>query len=390
MRSGRSLRPFIALALALSGCSASLPATQRTPAAATSPSESGLPSGSASTIPITPPSSSEPAFHGNVYEATTVGKFSSAVAGVPERVYVPDSQGRTITIIDPATFTILGHFTGGVRLEHIAPDWDLSVLYAASEVTNILTVIDPRTVKVLRTITGVDDPYNMYFSPDGTKQIVVAERHHRIDFYSRRPFKLLKRLPIGPAGVDHMDFSADGRFLFVSTEYAGVLIKIDIAAMAIAATVHLGGLPVDVKLSPDASTLLVADQGRNGIAFVNPETMQETKFLPTGAGAHGMAISRDLKSIYLTNRKAGTISVIDPVERRVTATWNVGGTPDMIQISPDGSQLWTSNRYKGTVSVVDTRTGKVIHLITVGGSPHGLCYFPQPGRYSVGHNGVYR
>src|SRR5437764_1497404 len=89
-------------------------------------------------------------------------------------------------------------------------------------------------------------------------------------------------------------------------------------------------------------------------------------------------------------RGAGTISVISFRTRRVMATWPVGGNPDMLQVSPDGRQLWVSNRFDGTVSVVDTRTGRVLHTIAVGLSPHGLCYFPNAGRISLGHNGLYR
>jgi YVTN family beta-propeller protein len=62
----------------------------------------------------------------------------------------------------------------------------------------------------------------------------------------------------------------------------------------------------------------------------------------------------------------------------------------MMQISPDGRQLWVSDRFHGTVTVVDTTTGEVIKKIKVGNNPHGLTYFPQPGRFSLGHNGVYR
>jgi YVTN family beta-propeller protein len=62
----------------------------------------------------------------------------------------------------------------------------------------------------------------------------------------------------------------------------------------------------------------------------------------------------------------------------------------MVQVSPDGTQLWTANRYGNTVVVVDTRSGTVSNSITVGRKPHGIAYFPQPGRYSLGHNGVYR
>ncbi len=90
------------------------------------------------------------------------------------------------------------------------------------------------------------------------------------------------------------------------------------------------------------------------------------------------------------NRLAGTISVISFATRRVVHTWRVGGSPDMLQVSPDGSQLWVSNRFDSSVSAIDTSTGKVLHVISVGPDPHGLAYFPQPGRFSLGHNGVYR
>ena len=103
-----------------------------------------------------------------------------------------------------------------------------------------------------------------------------------------------------------------------------------------------------------------------------------------------MAISRDTRSLYVSNRLDGTISVIDFASRKVVKTWRVGGSPDMLQVAPDGKQLWTSNRSGATVSVIDTATGGVIAEIGVGSGPHGLTYFPQPGRISLGHNGVYR
>jgi YVTN family beta-propeller protein len=120
--------------------------------------------------------------------------------------------------------------------------------------------------------------------------------------------------------------------------------------------------------------------------------MRVIGFIRTSAGAHGLAVSRNGKLLYVANRYAGTISTISFDRRRVVATWNVGGSPDMLQVSPNGSQLWASNRFDGTVSVIDTHTGRVLHVIRTGIKPHGLAYFPfpEPGRHSIGHNGVYR
>jgi YVTN family beta-propeller protein len=99
--------------------------------------------------------------------------------------------------------------------------------------------------------------------------------------------------------------------------------------------------------------------------------------------------------MYVSNRAAkgaheGTISLVDLAARTVAATWPIGGSPDMGGVSADGTQLWLSGRYDQSVYVVDTTTGALLHTIKVGNGPHGLCVFPQPGRYSIGHTGVFR
>src|SRR5439155_12087521 len=121
-----------------------------------------------------------------------------------------------------------------------------------------------------------------------------------------------------------------------------------------------------------------------------PVALREVGFIPTGKGAHGLYVSRDATSLYVSNRLAGSISVIDLASRQLVTTWKIGGSPDMIQLSPDGRQLWATGRYNGAVYVVDTETGRLLHTIKLGREPHGLAYFPQPGRFSIGHNGVYR
>jgi len=72
--------------------------------------------------------------------------------------------------------------------------------------------------------------------------------------------------------------------------------------------------------------------------------------------------------------------------------WRIpgGGSPDMGGISANGRVLWVSGRYDGVVYAISTRTGKLLAKIPVGDGPHGLCVYPQPGRYSLGHTGVFR
>ncbi|MDP9301028.1 MAG: beta-propeller fold lactonase family protein [Actinomycetota bacterium] len=176
----------------------------------------------------------------------------------------------------------------------------------------------------------------------------------------------------------------------MSTEYAGVVVKVGIHPRRVLGALTLGGSLVDVKLDPNGTVFYVANQERGGVSVVDPIRMRQVAFIPTGSGAHGLTVARDGVHLYVSNRLAGSISVIDTRTRRVIATWNVGGSPDMLQVSTDGNELWVSNRFDASVSVIDTGSGRVIHVIPVGGHPHGLTLFPQPGRYSLGHNGVYR
>ncbi|HYT29401.1 MAG TPA: beta-propeller fold lactonase family protein [Actinomycetota bacterium] len=329
---------------------------------------------------------------GNVYAAIVGPALSPAVAGDPQYVYVPNGIPGTVEVIDPRTFRIVRRITLGYRTfpEHVTPSWNLKWLYVDTSAASELGVIDPRTGKLVRTIHGIEHPYNLYFTLDGSAAIDVAEYYDRLEFMNPTTWALIKSVPMPCSGPDHLDFSADGSYLMIGCEFDGTVVKVDVHAMKVVGMVHVGGLPVDVKLSPDASAFYVANQGSGGVSIVDPVSMKVVKFLRTGRGAHGMALSRDTTKLYVTNRLAGTISVIDFASRRVVHTWTVGGSPDMVQISADGSQLWESNRYGTTVTVVSTADGHVIRQIEVGRDPHGLAFFPQPGRFCLGHNGVYR
>jgi len=324
--------------------------------------------------------------------------FSSAVASIQPRVYVPDEASGTVVVIDPVTFKILFRYPVGASPEHVTPDWDLKRLYVEAAFGGRLTVIDPKTGKVSgRHI--VPGPYNLYFTLDGRMAIVVLDSarsgveyggQKQLRFYDRRTWRLIKALDVPYAGADHLDFSADGGFFLLSTEYTGRVVRVDVKTMQITGVLKVGGNPIDVRLAPDGRDFYVANQGLNGVSIIDATHLRQVAFLRTGRGAHGLAISRDARRLYVTNRLAGTLSVIDFSTQKVIRTWRIGGSPDMIAVSPDGRQLWISNRYGGTVSVIDTRNGRVIKLIRVGGRPHGLAYFPGPGSLSLGHNGIYR
>ena len=330
----------------------------------------------------------------DVYAGIRPGPLHPAIKNFPSRVYVPNSGDNTVDVIDPATFKIIDHFAVGREPQHVTPSYDLKTLWVLSDLGDSATHIDPSTGKMMETIK-VDDPYNMYYTPDGKFAIVVAERLRRLDFRDAATMKLVESVPVPCRGVDHMDFSPDGRFLIASCEFSGQLLKVDVATHKILGTLKLPGrmaMPQDVRLSPDGSVFFVADMMADGVYVVDGNKFDSATLIPTGKGAHGLYPSRDSKWFYVSNRGEGTISLLDPKTRQVSTKWKIpgGGSPDMGGVSADGKVLWLSGRYNAEVYALDTTDGHLIARIKVGKGPHGLCVYPQPGRYSLGHTGNMR
>ncbi len=331
----------------------------------------------------------------DVYRADAAGNLSPVIRGDPALVYVPNSLSNTVDVISQRTLKIVSQFPTGALPQHVTPAWNLKTLYVDNDLGNTLTPIDPRTGAPGRPIP-VQDPYNLYFTPDGRYAIVVAERLARLDFRRPDTMGLVHSLFIPSCrGIDHLDFSADGRYAFASCEFSGMMVEVDLRTQRVIRTLvlnHGDSSPQDVKLSPDGRTLYTADQLAGGLWEIDPERFRVIGFLRTGAGAHGLYPSRNAQVLYVSNRVAGSVSVVSFRTRRVIDTWQLPlpASPDMGGVSADGSTLWLSGRYNAVVYAINTHTGRLRAAIPVGEGPHGLCVWPQPGRYSLGHTGIMR
>lgn len=350
------------------------------------------PSGPAATQPPLAgmPANQDP---NNVYAADTPQGLSSAVVGDVPMIYVPNGLSNTVTEIDPSTYKVVRTFAVGALPQHVVPSWDLKTLWVTNDRGNSLTPIDPHT-GLPGTQVAVADPYNMYFTPDGRFAIVVAEALERLDFRDPHTMALVHSLHVPCPGVDHIDYSADGRYLVASCEFGSSLVKVDVASQQVVGSVSLPGRgqPQDVKLSPDGKVFYIADMIANGVWKLDGDTMRLLGFIATGRGAHGLYVSRDFRFLYVTNRDEGSISLIDLSTGAAVQKWVLpgGGSPDMGNVSADGKVLWVTGRYNSVVYAIDTTTGKLLARIPVGAGPHGLCVWPQPGRYSLGHTGIMR
>ena len=343
----------------------------------------------------------------NLYSETKPDKLNPVVAKHLHRVYVPNRSSNDVWVIDPQSLKVVDKFKVGVHPQHVVPAWDLKTLWvnnnAEGRTDGSVTPIDPLTGKPGKN-RPVDDPYNMYFTPNGDAAIIVAEAHKRLDF--RDPQTMAMKYSIATPecrGINHADFSIDGRYAIFTCEYAKSLAKIDLVGKKVVSylTLSKGGMPQDVRIAPDGKVFYVADMKAEGVFIIDGDKFTEIAHIKTGIGTHGLYPSRDGTKLYVANRGVarvygppkgkGSVSVIDFATRKVEATWPIpgGGSPDMGNVSIDGKQLWLSGRYDNSVYVIDTTSGNV-KSIPVKTEPHGLTVWPQPGRYSLGHTGNLR
>jgi YVTN family beta-propeller protein len=412
-------------------------------AASRAQAQANAPAAAASAAPAAPAVTTVPGMPPvvdalNLYSETGSGKFSAAVQGDLERIYMPNLRSNDVYVIDPSEMKVIDRFKVGIGPQHIVPSWDLRTLWvtnnAEGRTDGSLTPIDPKTGKPGKAVM-VDDPYNMYATPDGKSAIVVAEARKRLDFRDPKTMELQYSINVpGCPGVNHADFSIDGRFAIFTCEFSGTLVKIDLVERKVLGYLKLQmpatrfreiagaprtapgqvwepgetevctatrGMPQDIRASPDGKRYFIADMHADGVHVIDGDAFKQVGFIPTGLGAHGLYPSRDGKHLYVANRGShkihgprlgnGGVTVIDFATEKVIARWAVpgGGSPDMGNVSADGKWLWLAARYDDVVYRFDTSNGEV-RQVKVGAEPHGLTVWPQPGRYSLGHTGNLR
>lgn len=306
--------------------------------------------------------------------------FGAALAAqaVPP-IFVLNSQDADISVIDPATFTVLRRVPTGKEPHHLYLAPDEKTLIVASATGNTLTFIDAADGRVMRTVRDIADPYHLRFSPDMKWFVTAANRLNHVDLYrwqgasAEQPFVLVKRIE-APKTPSHLNIDSKSTVVYASLQDSDELLAIDLATQAPRWKVKVGKMPADLYLTADDRTLLVGLTGDRVVEAWDVSGAQPRliKRIPTGEGAHAFRARGDKRHVFVSNRVANTISLIDTQTLAVVAEYPAPGGPDCMEMLPDNRTLMVSSRWARKLSFIDIEKKQVVRQIPVGRSPHGV------------------
>jgi YVTN family beta-propeller protein len=225
-------------------------------------------------------------------------------------------------------------------------------------------------------VEGIEDPYQLGFSPDHKWFVTAALRMDRVDIYhyDGTTMALAKHIELSKT-PSHMTFSSDNRTVFVTLQDSGELAAIDLPTQTVLWKMHVGNQPAGLWMVPGEHYLLVGMTGEDDVTVVDWHKQQIVKKIHTGRGAHNFRNLDDGKHVVVSNRVDSTISVIDYTT--LTNTGDITGLmagPDDMELTPDKRYLWVGFRFARHVGVIDMTTRKLIDTIAVGRSPHGIFF----------------
>ncbi|AEA61446.1 beta-propeller fold lactonase family protein [Burkholderia gladioli] len=311
-----------------------------------------------------------------LFGALTVAAVPAAFAN---NVIVLNSAEATLSLIDEHSHQVVGTLPTGKEPHHLMATPDNSSLIVANSVSNSLMFLDPRTGAPQRTVEGIDDPYQLGFSPDRKWFVAAGLRLDRVDIYGYdgQNVHLVKRVPL-QVMPSHLAFTKDSRTVLVSLQVSGELAAIDLPTQTVKWKMKVGKVPAGLWMTPGDKYVLVGMTGADYVAVVDWRNQKVVKTIPTGKGAHNFRSLADGTHVAVTNRVANTISIID--ENTLTNVGDITGLlpgPDDMELSADRKTLWVTFRFAKKVGVIDLASRRLIQTIPVGRSPHGIYFYDR-------------
>jgi len=246
----------------------------------------------------------------------------------------PGTDGRELLVVDLPTRKVTGKvdFGHGVRPHCPIFDTKRGVLYVTTELDHDITIIDPKTLKIVGKIP-TDQP----------------ESHM-------------------------LAISHDGRRGYTANVGPGTVSVLDLESRKNIAVIHISGSTQRISISPDDSMVFTADQIQPRLAVIDTSSNKVKTWIPLATPGYGTASTKDGRYLLVAVPKASHVAVVDLHTLKVIRTIDVPKAPQEILVRPDNQVAYVSCNASHQVAAIDLKDWKVDHLIDAGRGADGLAW----------------
>jgi YVTN family beta-propeller protein len=323
---------------------------------------------------------------------------SESPSGSIARIYVANSAGDTIDVIDPLTNQIV-QVIRGIELPHgIAFSPDGTRVYISNESESVLDVVDRKSGEIVKTVPLSARPNNLAITKDGGRVLVgIRAEPGFIDVIDTISLTRVKSIPVD-GSVHNVFVTPDGKYAVSGSieKQAATVIDLHLEQAVWEVKFDSAVRPMAFETNTDGSTsrIFVQLTGLNGFAVVDFAKRAEVARIQlpaqpggfgiaegrTGTPSHGIGVTPDGKSLWVNSTVANavfkyslpelmligyaTLPEVHPLGHPPT-----GAIPEWITFMPDSKTIYVSNSGAGSVSAIDANTLKQVALIPVGEVP---------------------
>lgn len=286
-------------------------------------------------------------------------------------IYVANSLSNSVTPVNGNTDTVQMDIPSGLAPQEVAASPRGDVIYVSHWNSSEIVVIDPRQRVVLERIPVACSPSSIAILPSGSEALAVCRTSGQVIVVDLEKRKQLAVLPV--TFPHSIVVSPEGRRAYVSRSmFSSYVDVINLGTFERSATITVGRSPQGLAISPDGTSLYVANNGGGTVSVVDTATNRVKNTIPVGYNPRNIAVSPDGSLLYVTNYTSGTISVINTAASAVIHTVNVGVHPHGVAVDSSSNAIYVSNYSSNTLSIIDTKTLQPVATVQTGIGPLGV------------------
>jgi YVTN family beta-propeller protein len=313
------------------------------------------------------------------------------------RIYITNSAGDSIDVIDPATNKVVQQIKGieGAHGINFSPDG--SRVYVSDELNSTLDVFDRKTGKLLKKVELSAHPNNIAVAKDGRIVVGIARDPGALDIIDPVTLTRTKSVPVN-GRLHNVYVTPDSKYAVTGSIRTKIVTVIDLATEAPVWEVQFdkGIRPMTIEAGPDGATkrIFVQLSDFNGFAVIDFAARKEvariqlpaakSEFETDGdratAPSHGIGVAPDGKTLWVTSIPNNAVYVYSLADLslmgevalpqlKLPGHAPISAVANWVTFTPDSKTVYISNAALRSVSAVDTKYMKVVAVVPVGEVP---------------------